>query len=374
MRNVDVLRSPTILTLAPAALLFTASASCSVSTASSREVDPHDGFGGIARLLVEPGTQDVNNVFLPAVRIYIEIPDLPGQISPRNCSGTLVHPRVVVTAGHCVCLPRIPDPEEEVRLRKSRKSARRGVLTRAQMLRGASITGIIDKRSPCAQVSLVTAFVYPKPGEAPRPPTQRPGRVLIHPEIELIEAAKKGRTGLFWNNADLAVIVFDDPMPSNFKPVLLSDSEAKVGDPLVMAGYAQRDPNEKSTLRRFGDNEVTRRIPLETGNMLFSAAAPPGPKYGAPAHAEHGDSGGACVRKDDPNVLMGIITMEVETDTGAKASCFTSLFPHRRWLLEVMQRVDDAADAGVRVPGPDSGVNVLGTDAGRAPPPPPGTP
>lgn len=103
--------------------------------------------------------------------------------------------------------------------------------------------------------------------------------------------------------------------------------------------------------RQFGGNKVTRRITYATGNVLFSAVVAPGAKSSTAAVARRGDSGGACLRKDDQNVLIGVVSLGMETVSGTEVSFFTSIFPYRDWLSENIRQADLAADAGVNVPG-----------------------
>jgi len=344
-----------------AALLSSASSGCSTPAAASRD---NNSLADIARgtsLLVEPGTLDVQNVHAPAVLVVATWLDRFGKLSHSECSGVLIHPRVVVTAGHCVCVFRTPTPEDKP---SEKPVARKAVLTRTSELQDVDITGVLDKRSSCAQKASALTVVYGPGADGGRPTVESAdlhGRVLPHPEMELIAGTKAGQTRVFWNNADLAAIVLDEPVPPEVNPAALPDSEVKMGDDLVMVGYGTAEPTDYA-VRQSGETEVTKMFRLQTGSVLFGMVASPMPDGGVSPVARHGDSGGGCVRKENPNVLLGVITMQMQMEGEPQMTLFTSTFSQKRWLKEIIRQADLAAGTGGGVPH---------SDAGSTPSPPP---
>lgn len=347
-----MLRPSAICGFALVTLLSAASAGCFASTGSSREVTSPEDVARGASFLVGPATVDAQNVYLPAVLVLTTTFDLTGDVRTMKCSGVLIHPRVVVTAGHCVCLYREPTSADNLPTDRSPEADAGAVVTRARGLAGITVTDIIDSHSSCETTALVATLVYGKPGEEPQR-GKHFGTVVVHPEIELIAGAAQGQSSVVWNHADLAVVLLNEPVPLKFEPLTLATSEVELGDALVMIGYGPAGTEDPYGTRRFGENAVTEIRRYQTGNVIFGAAAPPGPDGGVPALARPGDSGGACVRKKKPNELLGIVTTWERTGTGGETSNFTSIVPHREWLLQFIRRAGPAPDAGVAPPPPE---------------------
>lgn len=108
--------------------------------------------------------------------------------------------------------------------------------------------------------------------------------------------------------------------------------------------------------RRYGYNAVTKLIKPDNGNVIIVAAARSLPDGGVPAQVRPGDSGGACVRKDDTNVLIGITTMVHPSRGRGAISYYTSAFRYSDWISEKIRLAHLAADAGMSVPDLDAGL------------------
>ncbi|WP_407660100.1 trypsin-like serine protease [Hyalangium gracile] len=208
-----------------------------------------------------------------------------------------------------------------------------------------TLTEIIDKHSPCAQSTIVTTVAY---GSSPkgRPSAQTleyaGNEIVAHPDLEVLTGLRAGRTETVWSNADLAAIFLNEPVELDFQPLLLPTSEVQVGDAITMAGFGTGEAYLLYGHRRYGDNKVTRVFTLETGSVVFRAEEQRRADGTAASHTGTGDSGGACVKQSAPGVLVGIVSIGAQTRDGGRMSVFTSIFSHRAWLEQALQRANDS--------------------------------
>lgn len=322
---------------------------CAAGTVSSpRQPEPSSedlfpqGF-----LTVHPGQMDAEDRYLSAVMVVVDSRSSGGRSS--SCSGVLAHPRMVITAGHCVCAGRAPTHEEEDSQASSQAPAQQprqaGVITRAAALQGVSLTEITDARSSCAQKVQVRTVSYTSSEEAfSQERTERfTGQVVPHPGFEIILGRRGGAPHVVWSNADLAVIFLEKPVPLELPRLELADSEVQVGDLITLVGFSHGTSSPPAYgVRYFGENSVNRLIALETGSVVFRAEAQQLSDGRAASHAQRGDSGGACIKKGLKNQLVGITTVGGTKPTGEQMSFFTSIYSHRRWLLEMLARADES--------------------------------
>lgn len=317
-------------------------AGCATSTAvPSRNSEAFEDLFPQGFLTVHPGQMDAEDRYLSAVMVVVDSGSQGG--TRGGCSGVLAHPRMVITAGHCVCAGRAPTREDEASRADSLPPRQAGVITRAAALQGVSLTEVTDARSSCARRVQVRTVSYASAEEASSlERTERfTGQVVPHPDFEIILGHRAEAPHVVWTNADLAVIFLERPVPLKLPRLELADSEVRVGDLITLVGFSHGASSPPSYgVRYFGENNVNRLIALETGSVVFRADAQQLSDGSAASHAQRGDSGGACIKKGEKNQLVGITTVGGTKPTGEQLSFFTSVYSHRRWLLEMLALAD----------------------------------
>jgi hypothetical protein len=232
------------------------------------------------------GTLDVRNRHVATV--LIETPTLMEAGIDGQCSGVLIGPQVILTAGHCVC----------------------------------------TKQSCASRADVTTLFYDPPRGGSESMPgyksrTYTGNEVRPHPQFKLLLDEQERADDA---SADLAVILLEEPVGVAFSPIALADRDVHAGETFVMAGYTyDKIVGGISGQRRFSRYQIEELMPPGDERALFKQ---PGREL------YRGDSGGPCLREGPQElVLVGISSRGL-----GKSPTFTRTYPYRDWLASELKR------------------------------------
>ena len=334
-------------------LLLLIQGGCSSSFALKDELGLPSSLRGPfikANAMVYPGQLDGANQFLPAVSL-----NTPGKRQDgESCSGVLLSPRLVLTAGHCVCLRRQISQQDR---KKIKATIERVIASQPDVVKSAVARKILDEAntvidgSSCAPLAMVTATRYVAStsqatgmdGNAAAGwiGTQYRGRT-VRPHEDLM-VVFRDKTAIF-READLAIVVLDKPIQTLRTAIRLPRAAVRIGSRVVMVGYGFGDAEETSTSygnRYFAESMVVDVLTADSPDVMFEVREEPS-DGGTASSLYPGDSGGPCFDKADNAVLVGIATAVTSEDEGKKRSVFTSVYPHVDWVRSVARDMGEA--------------------------------
>lgn len=257
------------------------------------------------------GVPDVLNRY-PFV-VTVEPREPPREGGLRSCSGAIIAPRLVLTAGHCVCRQHQDTPSEDAL---------------EYRVTGAS----------CADTAAVEIFFYEEDSRMPRGLAsyvtgRYMGQVRPHPGLEL---RLNAHGAVLSSHADLALILMEAPFPAGFRPVRISSTGVALEEALVIAGFGYDEEN--------GGLDDVRLINTRKAAAAMDERQERFRLVGHEQRFFRGGSGGPCLRETPRGPeLVGIST----TGLGHEPT-LTTLLPYREWLLREIQHPHASPVNGVR--------------------------
>jgi Trypsin-like peptidase domain len=239
-----------------------------------------------------------------------------------ECSGTLIHRRLALTAGHCVCQGR--EDKDTITLGSSNCEKTASII---------AVAYSTSDRRPYFQTYTGTVRVHHDfKAVLQKKKLLVPPDSMVHGAITEAGVRYVTVSTVAESRADLAVISLDENVEDRFPITPIARTSIQAKEPVTVVGYGADTVKSgivsftgNEPIRRFGKNVVSRR----SGETFLIEA--PGPL------ALPGDSGGPCFRDDAKGIsLVGINSRSAP---GRKAS-FTSTNSYLKWLDEELKQAD----------------------------------
>jgi hypothetical protein len=240
------------------------------------------------RIYLQAGRPDFENRHTTTVMVTTKEP-----LRLAECSGLLVSPWVVLTAASCVC---------------------------------KSLKGLA-----CAEHAYAAPIVYRQVVDedfALFPFHAYRGVVRSHPQFQL---TLDEQGNVVASQADLAVIMLDEPVALEAAAVQLGADEVNAGETLLMTGYGYGLKwGQLDGVRFTRRDKVTKVAASGGGRVVYEQQG---------AFLYDGFHGGPCFREDERGGwLVGVVSVGTEKETA-----FTSIHPYQDWLRAEIQRAADMA-------------------------------